>query len=98
MISIWRRASSKTNGMYDICPMAEDTLEIVQNNDTVELRFTSGYVKKANDFIINIGSDSRMKLVQELLKSIAVGKPKNITDYTVQELTEALKAKLKSED
>lgn len=96
MISIWKKRSSNKS-TYDICSMAEDTLDVALNKDTVEISFTSGTVNKSSDFIVSIGSDSRKKLIDMLLEALVLGRPKNITEYTKDELLEALTIKLKED-
>lgn len=89
MINVWRKGASHSAFTLDC-----EITEIEVHNDEVVIGFSTSGGRGITDFQIVVSSDSRLKMVEALLKAIAGGKPKNITDYTEEELYAALKQKM----
>ena len=89
MINVWRKGASHSKFEKDC-----EITDIHVMNDEVVLEFSTSGGRGITDFQIVFSSDSRLRMIEALLKSIAGGKPKNITDYTEEELYAALKQKM----
>lgn len=92
MISVFRKGRSHNKYEFD-----SSDVHVRVSHDQVELSFQTAGGRGVTDIALLISSDSRKLVIDKLLAAMTNGKPKNITDYTRDELLEALQAKLKSE-
>jgi hypothetical protein len=92
-IKIRKKHNSK-NTHYDNCQMAESTCDVTVAGGFVDISFTSGTVNKASDFIIEIPAEDFAPLCLEAIKK---GMPKQLHDYSKDQLRQAYEDKIKEE-
>lgn len=89
-VKIFKKPSSK-NVTMATCPMAETTTEVEIAGGFVDISFTSGTVNKASDFTIELRAADFAPM---MLEAIAKGQPKQLQDYSLEDLRKAYEEKV----